>query len=209
MVTLHPIGSPLNHEETIKMACRPSFCGRLILKPPHISLFRALSLFQHSIPSPLFAIVTPLIFTIDIMLSSLYILSCLCFWFAVVSAQVNLAQIIASNEDLQEQSTNADKDVNDVTIVDGLDIAPVRCVVRAETRRGLTAAIQRVTQDLAGINAALETVIADAEQVTPTGDGGDESSVTSSFSSVSFRPTQRKRGTNNERSLPINSSPTP
>ena len=119
------------------------------------------------------------------MLSSLYIASCLCFWFAIASAQVNLAQIIASNEDLQEQSTNADKDVNDVNVVTGLDIAPVRFSFLASTYRRLTTVFQRVTQDLAGINAALEAVIADAEQVTPTGDGGDESSVTSSFSSVS------------------------
>lgn len=69
------------------------------------------------------------------MLSSLYIASCLCFWFAIASAQVNLAQIIASNEDLQEQSTNADKDVNDVNVVTGLDIAPVRFFFLAFTYR--------------------------------------------------------------------------
>ncbi|CAF9915745.1 MAG: hypothetical protein ALECFALPRED_010317 [Alectoria fallacina] len=101
------------------------------------------------------------------MFSKLSIVCGLCFWLTIVSAAVNLAQIVSSNEDLQEQSTNADTDVNDVTMLNGLENAP------------------KVTQDLAGINSAMKIVVANAEQVTPTSDAGDESSVTSSFSSFS------------------------
>ena len=60
------------------------------------------------------------------MFTKLTIILCLCLWLAIASAAVNLAQIVASNEDLQEQSTNADTDVNKVTMLNGLDFAPVR-----------------------------------------------------------------------------------
>ncbi|CAD6579084.1 MAG: hypothetical protein ASARMPRED_008950 [Alectoria sarmentosa] len=100
------------------------------------------------------------------MYSKLSIVCGLYFWLTIVSAAVNLAQIVSSNEDLQEQSTNADTDVNDVTMLNGLENAP------------------KVTQDLAGINSAMKIVVANAEEVTPTSDAGDESSVTSSFSST-------------------------
>lgn len=68
----------------------------------------------------------------------LHLVFALCSWLAIVSAQVNLAQIVASNENLQEQSTNADSDVNDITLLNGLDFAPVRCSFVASPYRGLT-----------------------------------------------------------------------
>ncbi|KAF6221866.1 hypothetical protein HO133_001834 [Letharia lupina] len=101
------------------------------------------------------------------MFSKTSIILSLCFWLAFASAAVNLAQIVASNENLEEQATNADTDVNDLTALNGLDYAP------------------KATQDLAGINSALSDLVTNAGQVTPTGDGGDESSVTSSFASFS------------------------
>lgn len=107
------------------------------------------------------------IYTTDIMIFDLSIFYGLCFWLAIASATVNLAQVVSSNENLQEQSTNADTDVNNVNVINALEAAP------------------KVTQDLEGINSALKIVFADAEQVEATSDGGDESSVTSSFSSFS------------------------
>ena len=62
------------------------------------------------------------------MFFSVSIVPCLCMWLTIVSAQVNLAQIVASNENLEEQSTNADTDVNKITVLNGLDFAPVRFV---------------------------------------------------------------------------------
>ncbi|KAM0799965.1 hypothetical protein BDR22DRAFT_822030 [Usnea florida] len=102
------------------------------------------------------------------------IITSLFLWLALVSAAVNLAQIVASNEDLEEQSTNADNDVNNVAVLNGLT---------ASQKQTNTNNPKTVTQDLAGINSALVTVIANAQQVTPTPDGGYESSATSSFSS--------------------------
>ena len=66
------------------------------------------------------------IHTPAIMFTKLSIILCLCLWLPIASAAVNLAQIVASNENLQEQSTNADTDVNKVTMLNGLDFAPVR-----------------------------------------------------------------------------------
>ena len=77
---------------------------------------------------------------IDIMFTKLSIIFFLCFWLAIASAAVNLAQIVASNEDLQEQSTNADTDVNKVTMLNGLDFAPVRLASCASTHLRLTIA---------------------------------------------------------------------
>ena len=118
------------------------------------------------------------------MSTQIPIILTLCFWLAFASAAVNLAQIVASNENLQEQSTNADSDVNSVTLVNGLDYAPVRFALDTRSPGKLINTLQKVTQDLAEINTALTDVVADAKQVTPTADSGSESSVTSSFSSV-------------------------
>ncbi len=74
------------------------------------------------------------------MSSKLLIIFGLCFWLAFASAAVNLAKIVASNENLQEQSTNADSDVNDVTVLNGLDYAPVRHTFASHTYEGLTIA---------------------------------------------------------------------
>ena len=48
------------------------------------------------------------------------LITTLFLYLALVSAAVNLAQIVASNEDLAEQSTNADNDVNNVDVLNGL-----------------------------------------------------------------------------------------
>ncbi|KAL9076176.1 MAG: hypothetical protein Q9161_001223 [Pseudevernia consocians] len=96
-------------------------------------------------------------------------------WLTIVSAQVKLAQIVASNENLEEQSTNADTDVNKITVLNGLDFAP------------------KVTQGPAGINSALENIATNAGRVTPTADSGDEISGTSSFSSFSNALTKLMR----------------
>ena len=53
------------------------------------------------------------------------IIASLFLWLALVSAAVNLAQIVASNEDLEEQSTNADNDVNNVALLNGLTASQV------------------------------------------------------------------------------------
>ena len=82
-----------------------------------------------------------LIYALDIMYSKLSIVCGLYFWLTIVSAAVNLAQIVSSNEDLQEQSTNADTDVNDVTMLNGLENAPVRLASHAYTYDGLTTAV--------------------------------------------------------------------
>ena len=72
------------------------------------------------------------------MFSKTSIILSLCFWLAFASAAVNLAQIVASNENLEEQATNADTDVNDLTALNGLDYAPVRRTVQLHTDGGLT-----------------------------------------------------------------------
>ena len=123
------------------------------------------------------------------------IITCLFLYLALVSAAVNLAQIVASNEDLEEQSTNADNDVNNVAVLNGLSASQVNkkasaILANSSTERTNHNDSKTVTQDLLGINSALATVIANAQQVIPTPDGGYESSATSSFSSVS-PPTPR------------------
>lgn len=72
------------------------------------------------------------------MFTKLSLILCLSLCLAIASAAVNLAQIVASNEDLQEQSTNADTDVNKVTMLNGLDFAPVRLSSYAYTSLSLT-----------------------------------------------------------------------
>lgn len=62
----------------------------------------------------------------------------LCMWLTIVSAQVNLAQTVASNENLEEQSINADTDVNEITMLNGLDFALVRFVFLVYTYGRLT-----------------------------------------------------------------------
>lgn len=74
------------------------------------------------------------------MFSKTSIVVCLSLWLAIASAAVNLAQIVASNEDLQEQSTNADSDVNDITALNGMDYAPVRFASLAYIPEELTIA---------------------------------------------------------------------
>ena len=59
------------------------------------------------------------------MQSKTSIITSLFLCLALVSAAVNLAQIVASNEDLAEQSTNADNDVNNVDLVNGLAASQV------------------------------------------------------------------------------------
>ena len=59
------------------------------------------------------------------MQSKTSIITSLFLWLALASAAVNLAQIVASNEDLAEQSTNADTDVNSVDLVNGLAASQV------------------------------------------------------------------------------------
>ena len=53
------------------------------------------------------------------------LITSLFLYLALVSAAVNLAQIVASNEDLAEQSTNADNDVNSVDVLNGLTTSQV------------------------------------------------------------------------------------
>lgn len=75
------------------------------------------------------------------MIFDLSIFYGLCFWLAIASATVNLAQVVSSNEDLQEQSTNADTDVNNVNVINALEAAPVRLASLTFTHGGLTTAI--------------------------------------------------------------------
>ena len=59
------------------------------------------------------------------MYFKLLIIHFLYCWLPIASATVNLAQVVSSNENLQEQSTNADTDVNNVNVINALEAAPV------------------------------------------------------------------------------------
>lgn len=75
------------------------------------------------------------------MYFELSIIYCLYLWLPIASATVNLAQVVSSNENLQEQSTNADTDVNNVNVINALEAAPVRIASLACNDRGLTIAV--------------------------------------------------------------------
>ena len=133
------------------------------------------------------------------MSTKVLIILTLCSWLAFASAAVNLAQIVGSNENLQEQSTNTHSDVNGVTLVNGLDYAPVRIALNTRSHGKLVDTVQKTNRDLAGINTALTDVVADAKQITPTEDSRSESSVTSSFSSVRQNKTSLNPSTNSQK----------